>query len=330
MSPRIGLDSAKKQILSIGKKRQRLHDEDDAIEDGSDGYNSSSDEEEGRTSAVREKKKRPIIQPSVAAVAKPVASDDVTPDVIEPTPSKKKKKKKGKKERAKENNESAAEPSKVTTTDAPSEIKEDAKGKDTASAPAVEAADDDPKKSDTTSNPTPKRKRRKVRSRQKNIYKDNRAANDKPDYLVPGKSDYNGRPMTKETRKRLGLAETTTSSSKKGKRSTAGAAFDSGEWVGGGGGDETKGDPTANDTDAIAKDDAGETVATSQSKPKEGGSDALTKIGDCIVGNTGAPKVESAKKQEDDVGESFGDSKDKKQKKKKKLKKKKFKNLVVG
>ena len=53
--------------------------------------------------------------------------------------------------------------------------------------------------------PRKKHKRRKIRSRQKNIRKDNRSNEEKPKYLVPGKSIYRGRPMTKETREKLNL-----------------------------------------------------------------------------------------------------------------------------
>jgi len=52
-----------------------------------------------------------------------------------------------------------------------------------------------------------KRKRRKVRSRQKNIRKDNRAVNEKPTHLIPGNRNYQGRPMTQATREKLGLPE---------------------------------------------------------------------------------------------------------------------------
>ena len=52
-----------------------------------------------------------------------------------------------------------------------------------------------------------KKKRRKVRSRQKNIYKDKRSMDEKPSHLVPGSRDYAGRPMTHATRKRLNLPE---------------------------------------------------------------------------------------------------------------------------
>ena len=99
----------KKQILSIGKKRQRFHDEEDEIVDEGVGYDSSSDEEEGRTSAVREKARK--VRPTVVA-ATATRSDE--PAGIEPTSSKTKKKKRGKKERANDAAETA-EPSIDTT-----------------------------------------------------------------------------------------------------------------------------------------------------------------------------------------------------------------------
>lgn len=48
-----------------------------------------------------------------------------------------------------------------------------------------------------------KQKRRKIRSRQKNIRKDNRE--EKPKHLIPGTTDYQGRPLTEETRSKLNL-----------------------------------------------------------------------------------------------------------------------------
>ncbi|GKY96446.1 hypothetical protein MPSEU_000604100 [Mayamaea pseudoterrestris] len=48
-----------------------------------------------------------------------------------------------------------------------------------------------------------KRKRKKVRSKQKNIYKDKREK--KPDHLIPGSKNYKGKPLTAETKKKLNL-----------------------------------------------------------------------------------------------------------------------------
>jgi hypothetical protein len=58
---------------------------------------------------------------------------------------------------------------------------------------------------DDKDNSGSKRKRRKIRSRQKNIRKDNRATEEKPKHLLPGKFNYQGRPLTEETRRKLNL-----------------------------------------------------------------------------------------------------------------------------
>jgi hypothetical protein len=50
-----------------------------------------------------------------------------------------------------------------------------------------------------------KAKRRKVRSKQKNIRKDSRPLSAKPEHLRLGNSQYSGRPLTKETRQKLHL-----------------------------------------------------------------------------------------------------------------------------
>ena len=53
---------------------------------------------------------------------------------------------------------------------------------------------------------TKQRKRRKIRSRQKNIYKDKRLAQHKPSHLILGRTEFAGRPLTAETRVKLNLA----------------------------------------------------------------------------------------------------------------------------
>ena len=62
-------------------------------------------------------------------------------------------------------------------------------------------------------NKNTKRKRRKVRSRQKNIRKDTRNSSQKPEYLRlrGGLVEYRGRPLTKETREKLNIPESRTS-----------------------------------------------------------------------------------------------------------------------
>mmetsp|Transcript_8615 Transcript_8615/g.19358 ORF Transcript_8615/g.19358 Transcript_8615/m.19358 type:complete len:321 (-) Transcript_8615:100-1062(-) len=290
----------KKQILSIGKKRQQIHEDDEIVDEVVD---SSSDEEEGRTSAVKEKTRK-VRPPAVAvttAAAAAGANEDASADAVAAGPSKKKKKKKGKKERAKENEALAeAEPSvEDTAVDAPN-----------AKADGSTKINGDPK-NDNIKKEKNTTRRKKTRSRQKNIYKDNRAANDKPSHLVFGGADFGGRPMTSETKKKLGL-ETT----KNTNPSPADDAFDTGEWVGG----EKSADKIDNDG---AVEDAGESVSKETRPKMEEGGNSLTKIGDCIV-NSDVAQPDNTNKQ--DVGENISEHKDKKRKKKKR----KFKNLVVG
>jgi len=52
-----------------------------------------------------------------------------------------------------------------------------------------------------------KRKRTKTRSKQKNIRRDNRPQDKKPEHLQVGSSKYGGRPITEQTRKILGETE---------------------------------------------------------------------------------------------------------------------------
>lgn len=298
----------KKQILSIGKKRQRIYDEDEAI-DVAVGYDdSSSDGEEGRTSAVKEKKRNVVRPPSA-----PMSAGAVADAVVASAPPKKKKKKKGKKERAKESTTAGNPP---VAADVPKSTKEndDSTGEKNDNPQQKEG----PKKD----NPNTKRKRPKARSRQKNIRKDNRSASDKPSHLVLGRPEYAGRPMTKETRKKLGIFKEETSDNA---ASAADIAFDSGEWVGG---DETKFDEAVDlDVNDVEREGNSkeEDESTKKSKPEDVG-ESLTKIGDCIV-DCNAAKSDDANEQ--DVGEGiFAKSEDKKKKKRKK--KRKFKNLVVG
>jgi hypothetical protein len=65
----------------------------------------------------------------------------------------------------------------------------------------------------TTADGKPKRK--KTRSKQKNIRRDNRADDEKPDHLKVGSKEYKGRPLTAETKAILGMEESTASKSKK-------------------------------------------------------------------------------------------------------------------
>ena len=282
--------SIKKQILSVGKKRRHdnIYDQEDDDDDAADNnyHESSSDEEEGRTTAVKERKKKKITPVSVDTTS----SEAVQGDVAKNDTKSKKKKKKGKKERSQE---------KQSIQD----------GADlNAPADAVEKQEETTEvvtNTDESKKSNKKRKRPKVRSRQKNIAKDNRAANDKPSHLVPGRGNYAGRAMTQTTREKLGLGKSKSSMKSKKKSVRLDDAFEKGEWVDTDGLKEADKPAPVQDNsndvvDSAARDDidVGESV-------KEGTS--LKKIGDCIVDYE--PSSSSTKKK-----------KTKKDKKKKKYK----------
>lgn len=286
----------KKQILSIGKKKQQIHDEVD--EEEVDGHYSSSDEEEGRTSAVKEKTKKVR---SPAPVVKNLAGEDnevVVAEVSSLAPSKKKKKK-GKKERAKE-----------------IEARVDPDVRD-ADAPGAAANDTSKKSNDDTKI---KRKRKKTRSRQKNIYKDNRTTDDKPSHLVLGGESYGGRAMTQETKKKLGLETKTKSKARRPNRPSASDAFDSGDWIG-----EDKPSEKVDNDGVEDEKNAGESVPSKETEPKLAEGRNLTRIGDCIVDRDAQPDDANKQSVGNNVISDYRDNK-----KGTKQKKRKFKNLVVG
>lgn len=160
------------RVLKVGKRR--LPEEaDEQLEEGAVSHDSDEEqEEEGRT-AIAEKS----IKVPVAAVA-PVD-----------TKQSKKKKKKGKKERQAE--QQASQPNGEGTAAPVAEGKVEADN-------TQEPIEEDSQKA--------KRKRHKVRSRQKNIYKDKRLTQHKPGHLIPGRAEFQGRPLTAETRAKLNLA----------------------------------------------------------------------------------------------------------------------------
>ena len=248
----------KRQILSVGKKKEalRYNDDDDELA-VDDGYHSSSDEEDGRTAAGKEKKRK--AQSKVTTKHSGMNADEGIVDVASSSgPTAHEKKKKSKK-------------SKPST-----EMELGAMGTDAADhlhvAKEFDAGVDDnlivnkdPQNEETAT----KKKRKKIRSRQKNIRKDHRAENDKPSHLIVGTNEYCGRPMTKETRQKLGIQSTAKKSAKS--RATS-DAFDSGEWVG-----DNQTDGTIDDDDIDEKESIPE-VKVSASATR-----TLTKIGDCLV-----------------------------------------------
>eukprot|EP00566_Odontella_aurita_P019264 CAMPEP_0113559870 /NCGR_PEP_ID=MMETSP0015_2-20120614/19128_1 /TAXON_ID=2838 /ORGANISM="Odontella" /LENGTH=318 /DNA_ID=CAMNT_0000461537 /DNA_START=125 /DNA_END=1081 /DNA_ORIENTATION=+ /assembly_acc=CAM_ASM_000160 len=190
---------ARKQLLGVGRKKRGRgqHDDDDASGSyAEDGGDSDDDEEEGRTVAVKQPKVKEVVDPAICEARK-----------------KKKRKKKKKKDlqeqpqgddtvanRAAQRKESGGIlPQKTNDANAQ---KEDRAA--TEKRGDGEGADISLKRA--------RNKRRKVRSRQKNIRKDNRTDAEKPSHLVPGRDQYAGRSLTQETRKRLNLPESKTRS----------------------------------------------------------------------------------------------------------------------
>jgi hypothetical protein len=176
-APKTGHLGLAKQILNVGKKRSRGDDNDDDEVEGQDPVQVDPDEEEdaGRTGIAPKEKKR----------AAPIG---VVEDDSHNLQSEKRKLGKKERQRLKEEQAKAAELEAVADTE------------DTNEETLVDEADES-----STNKQKKKSKRRKVRSRQKNIYKDKRE--EKPSYLVPGRSYYEGRPMTAETRSKLNLPE---------------------------------------------------------------------------------------------------------------------------
>jgi flagellar biosynthesis GTPase FlhF len=219
--------SGKKKILSVGRRHE---EEDDVID-----HDSSSDEE-GRTSAVKERKRKIVSvtnNTSDASAAVAAAADA----------PKSKKKKKGKKER----NAPPAD-DQDTSNDA-------SKAKDTIEN-AAEAKEDVERK---------KPKRRKSRSKQKNIRKDHRSDTDRPSYLNVGSSGYAGRPLTKATKEKLGLGT-------KEKDDTFASSC-------------TIKDDAQLDDGAAEPDDKKPEAAIEQENTKQlEDVGELSKIGDCVVG----------------------------------------------
>ena len=291
--------SIKKQILSVGKKRRHdnIYGEDDDDDDAADNNhdNSSSDEEEGRTTAVKERKKKKTVPVSTDASSLIVQGDVTTNDDTQS----KKKKKKGKKERIQE--KQAAQYAAVESTEGG-----EAAAPQSSTTPSDKEQTTEVTNTSESKKPNQKRKRPKVRSRQKNIAKDNRKANEKPSHLVLGRDDYDGRPMTQRTREKLGLGKSK-SSMKSKKTVKLDNAFEKGEWVGEDGLKEEGGKPESK-VDATSGPGAADTNDEGESVEMQMES-SLEKIGDCIVDYE--PSSSSSAKK----------------KKKKDKKKKKYKNV---
>lgn len=205
-----------KRILRVGKKRKNLPQDDDDIDDNDENdahHDEEDDDDIGRT-AIEDKQEG--------------NSQNIRNDVkaIE----KKKKKKRGKKERmlllgsdptegegkTTEANEHYSEEvdngvkvsnqdgmivdsSRTNSSNHDEKVMKERNG--------LKAADDTSSNQNNDNNQK-KRYRKKVRSRQKNIRKDKRSV--KPEHLQIGSTNYQGRPITPETRSKLNLPPSNT------------------------------------------------------------------------------------------------------------------------
>ncbi len=173
-------DLLAKKVLTVGRKRGRddvVEDEYDVVDDH--GVHDADEGDGGRTS----------IAPKKPAVSK---------SLNETTQTSKPSKKLGRKERERQKQLAAKAEAEKNQEAAPRPPSSD------AGVVQNEGANDTGNHQDSTQ-VKPKKKRRKVRSRQKNIRKDNRSAEEKPAHLIPGSRNYKGRPMTQATREKLNL-----------------------------------------------------------------------------------------------------------------------------
>jgi len=194
-------DILAKQVLSVGRKRSRDEDNNEFHEarDGVDDHGvEDGDEADGGRTTIVKKKKTP--KNTVVASA---SNNNNQPN----NNNAKNKKKLGKKERLRQKQTvnievfEAVEQEQLTGDIV---VTETTTNENTA-AIAKTGGSPGSTKTSTATYPTTKRKRRKVRSRQKNIRKDNRSADEKPAHLIRGNHNYQGRPMTQATREKLNL-----------------------------------------------------------------------------------------------------------------------------
>lgn len=185
-------EETKKKIMSIGKKRKN----DDLSDDEDEHVDMSDEEDEGGRTSIKKAKKKP---PSIDALA---SLDAVTA-------KKPKKKKKSKKERMaeKEIQESTDQVESDVLTPTPTD-------KENGTSSSEKNGQDEVQEK---TNAEKRKQKRKTRSKQKNIKKDTRASNEKPEHLRVGSKDYAGRPMTGETRTYLSLPESRTQKRAKSK-----------------------------------------------------------------------------------------------------------------
>lgn len=177
-------DTRLKAILRVGQKRRSDDNEDDELDPSELNADNDDDDDDDCRTGIDDTKREKL---GIAT---------------EPTiPSKKKKKKKGKKERQQDAVVGTLTSEESTQTMPPSDDAVMNKELDVGDTTTSTA-----KTTTTSPAETEERRRRhrpKVRSRQKNIYKDKRPMDQKPIHLIPGKKEFGGRPLTAETRTKL-------------------------------------------------------------------------------------------------------------------------------
>lgn len=184
-----------KRLLKVGSKRSR-HQRDDDDDDDHDCKYDNRDADDDDDDDDEEDAGRTGIS-SKELIIKPKQEEERHPS---------KKKKIGKKERQRLKKE--AEMRNETTISSVDGMGESDHDDQNTAENAVAGASST--SSSTATKNKRKPKRRKVRSRQKNIRKDNRALGDKPEHLRVGASNYQGRPLTDETRTKLNIAPSKT------------------------------------------------------------------------------------------------------------------------
>ena len=169
-------DDLTNKLLKIGRKRRRGEDDEETNED--EIMVDEEEDEAGRTAIATQTQSKISLELDTSIVEKP-------------------KKKLGKKERKRLQHQD------IATDVTPSAAEDEEKARKTHE---IQVVDGDMNENDQEASGASqkKHKRRKVRSKQKNIRKDNREK--KPDHLVVGRRNYQGRPLTAETREKLNIA----------------------------------------------------------------------------------------------------------------------------
>ena len=296
--------TTKNKIMSIGKKKRNLSpdNEDDENDDVEDSEQEEEEEEEGRTSVVKDKK---------SVSNKSILSTNA--EVDEGKKAKKKKKKKSKKERQREQEALNAKPQEEEVDNESGGSKKDEKDLQVKELVQDKSNDRIPKENEFKTS----KKRRKIRSKQKNVRKDNRANNAKPDHLKIGSASYQGRPLTRETRDFLSLPESRSSTIKRRKILLKDSKHDQ---------NEIEGDDLKLGIDSFLDDTDIQSGSSNTANANEGAKNEDIPVD--YMHDNGEIVASEASNKEFNTNEKANDMANKKKMKKKK-KKSKYKNLKV-